>query len=81
MVEVRAACLVGFDLDDYPKPFSEDGEAVQAEVQAAIDAWYERIHGQINHHTLVSFEIEVFCIPMPSVEAFRATLKRQLNSL
>lgn len=78
-VEVRAACLVGFDLDDYPDPFDERGEAVNDAVQEAIDAWHNRIKDRIVNRELVSFEIEVFCVPVPSVEAFRDALRERLE--
>ncbi|UFN43280.1 HamA C-terminal domain-containing protein [Nocardioides okcheonensis] len=78
-VEVRAGCLVGFDLGDYPNPFDESGEAVSAAAQEAIDAWHERIKERVTNHELVSFEMEVFCVPVPSVESFRDALRQRLE--
>jgi hypothetical protein len=78
-VEVRAGCLVGFDLDDYPNPFDETGEAVNDAVRVTIDGWHERIKDRVTNHELVSFDMEVFCVPVPSVEVFRDALRQRLE--
>lgn len=78
-VEFRGACLVGFTLADYPHPHEEDGIAVQAEVAAAIQKWNKRIGERIKKHSLESFEFEVFCVPMPSVDDFRKALRERLG--
>ncbi|WP_293781604.1 DUF1837 domain-containing protein [uncultured Aeromicrobium sp.] len=78
-LEVRAACLVGFDLEDYPDPFDDSGSAVREEIQEAIEKWHTRVKERVERHDLVSFEMEVFCVPVPSVEAFRSALRKRLE--
>jgi hypothetical protein len=78
-VEFRAACLVGFDLSDYPDPHDSTGDQVQAEVAESINQWADRIRARVEHHELITFEIEVFCVPVPSVKDFRGTLRAELG--
>lgn len=78
-IEVRAACLVGFDVADYPDPFDDSGTAVREEVRETIDEWRTRIKARVESHELVVFEIEVFCVPVPSVEIFRGALRERLE--
>ncbi len=77
-IEVRAGCLIGFNLDDYPDPMDDSGRAIRADVQKSIDAWIERIGTKVGEHNLASFEIEVFCVPVPSVQEFRTALNNRL---
>ena len=64
LVEFRAACLVGFDAAEYPR--ADDPELVET-----VRKWRERVSRRIGEHKLERFEIEFFCIPFPSVDAFR----------
>jgi hypothetical protein len=77
-VEFRGACLVGFDLKDYPEPLQAGGEIVE-EVAKAIAKWHQRIAARLGDHELESFEFEVFCVPMPSVKEFRLALRQRLG--
>lgn len=78
-VEFRGACLVGFSLDDYPHPFGDDGKTIREQVATAISEWQGRIAGQIGERKLEAFEIEVFCVPLPSVDDFRKALQERLG--
>jgi len=78
-LEIRGACLVGFNVSTYPNPFHEDGQTVIEEVANAVSSWYSKVLTRIKHHKLHSFEIEVFFVPMPSVAAFRAALRNSLT--
>lgn len=77
-IEVRAGCLIGFDLADYPDPMDDSGQDIRVEVQKSIDTWVKRIGDDVNSNSLASFGIEVFCVPIPSVQAFRNSLKERL---
>lgn len=78
-LEVRAACLVGFNLDDYPNPHAESGTEIREEVAAAISRWQTRIGDRINQHVLHEFELEVFFVPVPSVDDFRGSIRAELG--
>jgi HamA len=75
---VRGACLVGFSHDDYESPHSAEGE-IRAEVATALEAWRQRAQKAITNENLASFELEVFLIPVPSVEEFRDALLKKLG--
>jgi hypothetical protein len=75
-VEFRGACLVGFMLEDYPDP--ADLETVRGDLATQIAKWTERIQARIGLHRLERFELEVFCVPLPSVEEFRDKLRERL---
>jgi hypothetical protein len=78
-LEIRGACLIGFTLEDYPDPLGDDGREVVAEVTEQVKKWVKSIRDRVIASELAEFEIEVFCVPFPSVADFRAELKRQLG--
>jgi hypothetical protein len=78
-LEIRGACLIGFALDDYPDPFGADGDAVAEEVANKVENWFGKVRDRIVSNELTAFELEVFCVPFPSVDDFRAALKRYLG--
>lgn len=77
--EIRGASLIGFSLDDYPHPHEADGETVVEEVLEAVQGWFDRVGTRVGKHKLEAFEIDVFCLPMPSVEAFRTAFRKELG--
>jgi len=77
-VEYRGACLIGFDHTDYPDVRAGD-EAIQAQVQTAIKSWVTHIDRRVHASKLVGIELEVFCVPFPSVEAFRKAVGEALG--
>lgn len=76
---VRGACLVGFSMDDYADPLHADGATLRVEVAEAIAAWQARVGTAVSNEKLASFELEVFFVPLPSVQEFRDQLLRQLG--
>ena len=79
-VEFRGACLVGFDYGEYPNPFSEDGTTLQEEVVTQMSRWYDRIGARVADRQLTRIELEIFCVPLPSVQEFRDRLLAGLGS-
>lgn len=75
---VRGACLIGFSHDDYASPHDTDGQ-VRREILDALARWQSRIGNGIANEHLESFELELFLVPMPSVEEFRDGLKAKLG--
>jgi hypothetical protein len=73
-VEYRGACLVGFDYEAYPNPLAEDGITVREEVAERMARWQTRIGKRVGEGRLASFQLEIFCVPMPSVQDFRSRL-------
>lgn len=75
----RGAVLIGFDLEAYPSPHEADGVTVQAEVATAVASWFSRISSAISKHAVEKFEIEVFCVPFPSVANMRTEMLKALR--
>jgi hypothetical protein len=71
-VEIRGACLIGFDLADYPG--TEGGAQLAEDIARRVAGWQRSIAGQVTARKLEGFELEVFCVPLPSVEDFRTRL-------
>jgi hypothetical protein len=78
-VEVRGAGLVGFSLEDYPTPFEADRATVTQTADELIKSLHVDIKSKVQKHKLAAFEVELFCVPFPDVEVFRAELRRQLG--
>lgn len=72
-VEFRGACLVGFDFGEYPTVGDKS-------LSDAVARWQTRVGGRVGHHKLERVEIEFFCIPFPSVDAFREGVHAALGS-
>jgi hypothetical protein len=71
-VEFRGACLVGFSLDAYPA-------VEESQVPEMAARWLERVKSRLGDHDLARFEIEVFCLPFPSVDEFRLSVRKRLG--
>ena len=79
-LEYRGVALVGFDVDHYPtKPNETFSEDVRAALASEVDAWNAKIKNSIVTNTLDSFQLEVFCLPFPSVAEFRAAFLSELG--
>ena len=77
--EVRGASLIGFSLSEYPVPFEDDGVTVSAAINAYLGDWFQRVGTRVVDHSLDSFEMEVFLLPVPSVEEFRKAFRQGLG--
>lgn len=78
-IEIRGAALVGFDLNEYPEPFGTDLRTPADDVATAIADWHKKIGARVSRNKIESFEIEVFCLPVPSVAALRDAVKKHLS--
>ncbi len=77
MVRYCGLALIGFDLADYNKLTDEVAKKEVAAVTARVEDWAAKIKASVEKHELIGITIDVFCIPFPSVQAFRdAFLKR-----
>lgn len=76
---VKGACLIGFSLEDYPSPFAADGVSLVEEIKEQLEGWFTGTGKRVLAEGIESFEIEVFCVPMPDVEEFRGAVKGHLH--
>jgi hypothetical protein len=78
-LEVRGACLIGFTHENFKTPFSEDGQSVTAEVVELIAGWHRGIKSRVINREIEVFEIEFFCLPIPSADDFRRYMREALG--
>jgi len=79
-LEYRGLCLVGFDSDSYPTaPNSKEAQAVKEDIEAAFEQNKTQILNRVTQENIESFVIHIFCLPFPSVEAFRNAFRRELG--
>lgn len=77
-VRYCGVALVGFDV-----PFYGSGQLVAEEVAAAahsaLTGWRDRIGDRLSIEKLDSFEIQLFCLPLPSADGFRAAFLKAMG--
>jgi len=79
-LEYRGLCLVGFDSEAYPtKPNSKEVEQVKHDIEKVFDERKGHIQKRVTAEKINSFEIQVFCLPFPSVEDFRKAFRFELG--
>jgi hypothetical protein len=77
-VEMRGACLVGFTHDNYPT-LPKEFEAVKSTLDELVTTWSASMSTRVKNRNLEAFEIEVFFVPVPSVEEFRKAIKHAIG--
>ncbi|MBR0725600.1 DUF1837 domain-containing protein [Bradyrhizobium manausense] len=79
-VQYCGVALVGFDAPFYPK---DDVKAIAEEIveasRAELTVWSKRIGERLKSEKLDQMEIELFCIPLPSADGFRAAFLRAMG--
>ncbi len=78
----KGAALVGFDSDHYPTVPNSDTsiELIKEQVTAQLKSWISSLNTQIsNHINLDTFEIHIFLIPFPDVEALKKAFLKELG--
>jgi len=79
-VQYCGAALVGFDAPFYPKG---DAKAVAEEIakasRTALTGWCNSIGAWLKLEKLDQIEIEMFCVPLPSAEGFRAAFLKAMG--
>jgi hypothetical protein len=77
-VEMRGACLIGFSHSDYPQ-LPRDLVNVQEQIDEALGGWVSSVATRVQNRSMHTYEIEVFLVPVPSVQDFRDAVKRELG--
>lgn len=79
-VQYCGVALVGFDASFYP---AADAQAIAADLARAcateLKSWKTQIGNRLSIEKLDQMEIEVFCIPLPSAEGFRAAFLKAMG--
>jgi hypothetical protein len=79
-VQYCGVALVGFDASFYP---GDGAKAVADEIAEAarteLEKWRSRIGERLKSEKLDQFEIEFFCLPLPSAEDFRSSFLKAMG--
>ena len=76
----RGVALVGFDADSYTPGTSPLVEAdIAAALAMSVTSWHGSATHYIGKNKLTDITIELFCIPFPSVDAFREAFLKELG--
>lgn len=81
-VVYKAACLVGFDYENYPKAANSGVtmSVLKGKIAAELQNMKTNIKEKIeNIENLKSFELHIFLLPFPSVQEFRDAFLKQLG--
>jgi hypothetical protein len=78
-LEIRGACLVGFTHDAHAHPFEDDEATMLAEVEERVEAWAKSVGTRVASREIEDFEIEFFCMPLPSADKLRKAFNQLLG--
>ncbi len=77
-VRWNGVCLVGFDLDNYPN-IAALNETQKEELSEMVRRWHNTIGNRVDEFKLVAVNIDLFCIPMPSVADLRTHVLKRMG--
>lgn len=77
-VRWNGVCLVGFDLDNYPNIAALD-ESQKKALSKEVGRWHNTVGKRVEEFEIVSVNIDLFCIPMPSVADLRARVLKRMG--
>lgn len=77
-VRWNGVCLVGFDRDDYPN-IATLGENQKKELSKIVRQWHDTVRKHVNEFEIVGVNIDLFCVPMPSVANLRACVLKRIG--
>jgi hypothetical protein len=79
-VQYCGIALVGFDASFYP---GDTVKAVATEIATAarseLKTWREKVGARLTAEKLDQFEIEFFCVPLPSSAGFRSAFLKAMG--
>jgi hypothetical protein len=79
-VEYCGIALIAFDAHFYPK---DDAKGIAEDIlKAASDEmvkWLKNVKNRLSVEKLDKFDIQFFCVPLPSAEGFRASFLKALG--
>lgn len=79
LLEMRASCLVGFNLETYPRYVTSDDISNNDSIYAEIKKWSNHLERYVKHYGLQKFEIDFFMVPFTNVDQFRKLTLKSLG--
>lgn len=79
-VEYCGIALIAFDADFYPKDDAKGiGEDILKAANDEMEKWVKNVKKRISVEKLDKFDIQFFCVPVPSADGFRASFLKALG--
>ena len=79
-VQYCGIALVGFDAKFYPRDeIKAIADEIRTAARAELESWKATIGKRLLEEKLDQFELEFFCIPIPSAESFRSAFLQALG--
>lgn len=79
-VEYCGIALIAFDADFYPK---DDAKCIAKDVLKAandeMEKWVKNLRNRLSIEKLDKFDIQFFCVPVPSADGFRTSFLKALG--
>lgn len=75
----NGVCLIGFDLTEYPNVATAVEDEV-AKISAQVTRWHTAVLSRITGNDLLAVNIDVFCIPIPSVMDLRKAVRAKVGN-
>lgn len=73
-VRWNGVCLIGFDVAKYPNVATAVDNEI-AEIERQVSRWQASVLKRVSDHGLLTVNIDVFCIPLPSVMKLRQAVR------
>lgn len=78
-VQFRGLCLIAFDSSSYPeKPNQKTASDLKQELEQALSTLQGSFATRCGTRRITDFDMEVFFIPLPDVEAFRTAFRKEI---
>lgn len=81
-MQFRGVCLIGFDDDRYPSlPNSKAQSVVENEIRESVANWSNKLKTKlISRSPLETFVLDIFLVPLPSVQIFRNAFLEEVKN-
>lgn len=81
-MQFRGVCLIGFDDDRYPASPNQKAQLdLENEIRASIADWSNKLKTRLTSRSpLESFILDIFLVPLPSVQNFRDAFLEEVKN-
>ncbi len=79
-VEYCGIALIAFDADFYPKDgVKAIADKIASAAKLEMKKWIKNVKNRVSAEKLESFDIQFFCVPLPSADGFRESFLKALG--
>ena len=78
-VEYCGIALIAFDAEFYPNDSKAVAEEILCATKEEMKKWIKNVKNRIGVEKLESFDIQFFCVPLPSADGFRQSFLKALG--